>query len=176
MSCKKILTITADDQTGLVQQVADAVAQAGGNWLESSMSHLAGKFAGIALIEIDPQQHEQLTNNLNALKESGLHVFIDSNYSEPEETNERLLEVEVVAHDRTGIVRELTALLSTLNVNVESLHTNRTIAAMSSEPLFEASAVVVLPSSLDEEGLQKHLETLSDDLMVELFDLDEEHD
>ncbi|MCV6605851.1 MAG: hypothetical protein OIF34_11140, partial [Porticoccaceae bacterium] len=95
MSCKKILTITAADQTGLVRQVADAVADAGGNWLESSMSHLAGKFAGIAIIEIEAQQQEQLKSNLDALKESGLHVFIDNDYREQDsDEQERLLEVE----------------------------------------------------------------------------------
>ncbi|UTW45681.1 ACT domain-containing protein [bacterium SCSIO 12696] len=173
MTSKQILTFIANDQTGLVNKMADAVADAGGNWLESSMSHLAGKFAGIALVEIDPDNQEQLESNLAALQNSDLQVSLDSNYNEQPDEQERILEVEVVAHDRPGIVRELTSLLSSLNVNVESLHTNRTVAAMSSEHLFEASAVVVLPSSLDEEGLRQHLETLSDDLMVELFDLDD---
>ncbi|MDM3872633.1 ACT domain-containing protein [Porticoccus sp. W117] len=174
MSKKLILTISASDQTGLLNQVADAVSQAGGNWLESSMSHLAGKFAGIALVEIDPAKQSQLTDSLNALRESGLQILVEQDYDTPADTEQRLLEVEVVAHDRKGIVRELTALLSKLKVNIESLHTNRTVAAMSSEHLFEASAVVGLPVSLDDEDFRKHLETLSDDLMVELFDLDEE--
>ncbi|MGS2722249.1 glycine cleavage system protein R [Porticoccus sp. GXU_MW_L64] len=175
MGKKLILTISASDQTGLLNQVAEAVSQAGGNWLESSMSHLAGKFAGVVLIEIDPAKQSQLTDSLNALRESGLQILVEQNYDTAEEPEQRLLEVEVVAHDRTGIVRELTALLSTLKVNIESMQTNRTTAAMSSEHLFEASAVVGLPASLDDEDFRRHLESLSDDLMVELFDLGEEH-
>ena len=174
MATKLVLTISADDQTGLVEQIANTVANAGGNWLESSMSHLAGKFAGIILVEIEQQAQGKLEQDLTALKECGLHIFIDSRHREPPEDQGRLLELEVVAHDRPGIVQELTALLASLSVNVESLHTNCAIAPMSSDHLFEASAVVVLPQGLDDESLTKHLETLSDDLMVELFDLDEE--
>jgi glycine cleavage system regulatory protein len=39
---------------------------------------------------------------------------------------------------------------------------------MSSEPLFHAEAVLAVPLSLSLEVLQSKLETLADDLMVEL--------
>ena len=176
MVSKQILTITANDQTGLVKQLADCIANAGGNWLESNMSHLAGKFAGIALIEIDPDNLDALTANLNALHKDDLHVTIGDGSAETEEQHGRLLEVEVMAHDRPGIVREITTLFSNMHINVESLHTNRAVAPMSSEHLFEAAAVLILPDSISEEELQKQLETLSDDLMLEIFDLDEEQE
>ncbi len=39
---------------------------------------------------------------------------------------------------------------------------------MSSEVLFHATALLALPADLALEALQAHLETLTDDLMVEL--------
>ena len=171
MSSKLVLTFTADDQTGLVKKVSKAITEAGGNWLESSMSQLAGRFAGIILVGIAEQARGDLEGHLAALRENGLDIHISEGGQDSPREPEQLLVLEIVAHDRPGIVRELSALLASLNVNVESLDTTCTIAAMSSEHLFEASAVVGLPDSLDEEGLEKHLGTLSDDLMVEIHSL-----
>ena len=41
-----VLTLIGPDRPGLVEAVAEVVARHGGNWLESRMAHLAGKFAG----------------------------------------------------------------------------------------------------------------------------------
>ena len=51
-----VLTVMADDRPGIVERIADAVAAAGGNWLESNMSRLGGKFAGILLVDIAEDQ------------------------------------------------------------------------------------------------------------------------
>ena len=41
-----ILTAIGDDRPGLVGELSAAISAHQGNWLESSMSRLAGKFAG----------------------------------------------------------------------------------------------------------------------------------
>ena len=41
-----VLTLLGSDRPGLVELVAGVIAAHGGNWLESRMSHLCGKFAG----------------------------------------------------------------------------------------------------------------------------------
>ena len=53
-------------------------------------------------------------------------------------------------------------------VNVERLTTDVRPAPMSSETLFHAEATLAVPLSLSLETLQERLETLADDLMVEL--------
>ena len=47
------LTIISDDRPGVIEKVATIVASHGGNWLESNMSRLAGKFAGILLVNVE---------------------------------------------------------------------------------------------------------------------------
>jgi glycine cleavage system regulatory protein len=76
--------------------------------------------------------------------------------------------MELVGNDRPGIVREITRLLAEQGVNVERLVTDVRPAPMSSEMLFHAEAILGMPLTLPLEILQKHLETLADDLMVEL--------
>ena len=141
MQTQIVLTINADDQTGLVEKVANAITAAGGNWLESSLSQLAGKFAGIVLVSITSSSVSQLEQSLASLTDCDIHVRIHHDPSDPTEENNELILVKVVANDRKGIVQELTKLLSSLHVNVESLDTSHISAPMSSDPLFEATAL-----------------------------------
>ena len=47
MQTELILTVVGDDRPGMVQDAANCVREVGGNWLESRMTRLAGKFAGV---------------------------------------------------------------------------------------------------------------------------------
>lgn len=76
--------------------------------------------------------------------------------------------LDLVGNDRAGIVRDITRLLAELGVNLESLETEVSPAPMSGELLFHAEALLAVPQSLSLDDLQSKLETLADDLMVEL--------
>jgi len=161
------LTIIADDRPGIVEKVADMVSSHGGNWLESNMSRLAGKFAGILLVDIAENKQADLLAALETLNTQGIRVSGEASKVTETIAGEHL-GLMVVGNDRPGIVGELSSLLAKLHVNVEELSTNCEDAPMSSETLFRATAKVSLPASgLSKEQLQEALEALSDDLMVE---------
>lgn len=167
MSNYLALTIIADDCPGIVEKVADSVAANGGNWLESSMSRLAGKFAGILLVGIPEANQAALLLELNKLAEQGIRVTAEpSGAIEP--STGQLLSLTVVGNDRPGIVGEISTILAQLRINVEDLTTCCESAPMTADPLFKATAHLQLPAELNREGLQDALEALSDDLMVEL--------
>lgn len=162
-----VLTVIAEDQPGLVERVAKCVAEHGGNWLESRMSRMAGQFAGILRVAVPAEAHADLVNALEALQAEGIRVLLARSDDEPERSWQ-LIQLQLVGNDRPGIVRDITRLLASHGVNLESLDTDVVSAPMSGEMLFQAQARLAVPqeSSLDE--LQRHLETLADDLMVEL--------
>jgi predicted amino acid-binding ACT domain protein len=62
------LTVIANDRPGIVERIADVITRAGGNWLESSMSRLAGKFAGILLVDIAEEGQGALLTALDELR------------------------------------------------------------------------------------------------------------
>lgn len=165
-----VLTIIADDRPGIVERIADTVAAAGGNWLESNMSRLAGKFAGILLVDIAEDQQAGLLSALEGLQSLGIRVSGEACAIVQEKAGEPLL-LTVVGNDRPGIVGEISAILARLHVNVEELDTCCQAAPMSSEILFRASAILQLPANLSRDHLQAALEDVSDDLMVELEQL-----
>ncbi|MFY0665300.1 MAG: glycine cleavage system protein R [Natronospirillum sp.] len=161
-----ILSIIADDRPGIVEQVADVISAHQGNWLESSMANLAGKFAGIVRIEVPEAQRDTLCDALNALTSKGVKITIDATEARVSGHKARV-HITVTGSDRPGIVREITALLARQHVNVHELHTQCESAAMSGDQLFVASLKVVLPDGMDEHDLSDTLESISTDLVVD---------
>jgi len=163
------------DRPGLVEEVAAVVASHGGNWLESRMAHLAGKFAGILRVEISLDKADSLLAALTALEGRGLKVVGEPSGGSPSSIEAavaaslgRTLDLELVGLDRPGIVREISQLLANSGANVEELSTDRTSAPMSGEMLFVAKARVRLPNDSDLANLRAALERLANDLMVEI--------
>ena len=165
-----VVTVLAEDRPGIVESVAQTVSAHSGNWMESSMNRLAGKFAGILLVEVATQNSPQLQKALAALTEQGITIGIE-NSTPRHEQHKIALCIDIIANDRPGIVNEIAALLSSNNVNLESLETYCASAPMSAGIMFHAQAHMQLPLALSQSTLMRLLESLSDDLMVEVVDI-----
>ncbi|MBA1273575.1 glycine cleavage system protein R [Stutzerimonas azotifigens] len=162
-----VLTIIAEDQPGLVGRIADCIAGQGGNWLESRMSRMAGQFAGILRVAVPGDDPAPLVDALEGLSGQGIRVLLAPSGSEPQ-SGWQVIQLRLVGNDRPGIVRDISRVLAEQGVNLESLDTDVLPAPMSSELLFHAEARLAVPPQLSLEQLQARLETLADDLMVEL--------
>lgn len=164
-----VVTVVAPDKPGQVERIADCIAGQGGNWLESRLSRLAGQFAGILRVSVPPDNKNALIEALNALAAHGIRVLLaESSVDAEADSRWKPISMELVGNDRPGIVRDITRLLAEQGVNVERLVTDVTPAPMSNEPLFHAHATLGVPVDLALDDLQARLETLADDLMVEL--------
>ena len=131
------------------------------------MSRMAGQFAGILRVAVPPEAHADLSAALQALQALGIRVLLAPSGTEPAPGWQQI-QLELVGNDRPGIVRDITRLLAEHGVNLESLDTDVLPAPMSSELLFHADARLAVPPGLALDQLQQRLETLADDLMVEL--------
>ena len=165
MSVSLVLTVIGDDRPGLVEQLSSAISRHGGNWLESSMSHLSGKFAGIVCVAIDESRLEALQEELTA--QPGLRITAEVSGSAALRPDRRL-SLALVGHDRIGIVREVSQVLARHAVNVEELNTHTASAPMSAEILFHATAELTANASVDTRALIRDLEQISNDLMVDI--------
>ncbi|MBI5921098.1 MAG: glycine cleavage system protein R [Betaproteobacteria bacterium] len=165
MSVYLILTVIGDDRPGLVGELSSAISAHQGNWLESSMSHLAGKFAGIVRVDVATEHAPALQQALANL--SGLKVTAESSVP-ASPTQGRRLKLSLVGHDRIGIVKEVSQVLMRHAVNVEELATHVSTAPMSAETLFHAYAELHVAPGLDAQALTADLERLSDELMVDI--------
>jgi glycine cleavage system regulatory protein len=167
MRTSLVMTVIAEDRPSLVDAISGVIAEHNGNWLESRMSRLGGQFAGIIRVEVPAEKQEQLVESLRALDASGLKVSVHLDAPLARRGDDfRIL--EVVGHDRPGIVHQISRALARNGVNVEELSSEVASAAMSGEPLFKARAKVLLPEGCDPERLQQELEKVAADLIVEL--------
>jgi glycine cleavage system regulatory protein len=162
-----VLTVIAPDQPGLVEKLAQCIAGHGGNWLESRMSRMAGQFAGILKVAVPAEAYGQLVEALQGLSTQGIRVLVAQSGIDPSCTWKPIT-LDLLGNDRPGIVRDITRVLSEQGVNLESLQTDVKPAPMSSEPLFHCQALLAVPLNLELEVLQEKLETLADEMMVEL--------
>ena len=167
MTTYLVLTAIGEDKPGLVESLAEVIADNSGNWLESSMSQLAGKFAGILRVSVNDSEADQLISALDGISDQ-LTLVIEQANSEVEIESPQTVELNLIGNDRPGIIREFSHALASLSVNVEQLSTECISAPMSSDILFKAKANLKVPVGLELELLQREIERLADDLIVEV--------
>ena len=168
MNTSIVLTIMADDQPGIIQIVSSTLHKHGGSWTQSSMSSLAGQFAGILLASVPSENSAACRKELHGLESQGLRVIarICDQASETEASHEYTL--DLVGNDRLGIVHEITVVLANHNVNVKSLETVVEAASMGGGEIFKTKAELLVPKSTDIDALEDDIENLANDLMVDI--------
>ncbi len=166
MQIPLVITLVGPDRTGLVESVARAVAGHGGNWLESRMCRLGGEFAGILRIEIPAAQKPALLESLQKIP--GLNVVVQPDSKPAQAASGRQTGLEIVGHDRPGIVQDIARVLAATGVNVEEFSSTVVSAPMSGETLFKAGARLQLPAGCDLDRLKRDLEKIAADLLVDV--------
>ncbi len=164
-----VMTVIGPDRPGLVETIAGLVAEHGGNWLESRMSRLGGQFAGILRVEVPTQNEGALMAALQQqLSAKQLSVIVHSDRPPEPPRPARLSTLEIVGHDRPGIIRQISHALAKEGVNVEELQSECASAAMTGETLFKACARLSIPEACNTAALRRELEKIAADLIVEI--------
>jgi glycine cleavage system regulatory protein len=132
------------------------------------MANLAGQFAGMVHFEVADAQAGSLEEALRALESRGLRIAIARGKSAPAKESTRIVHLDLVGHDRPGIVHELSESLASRGVSIEELQTQVASAAMAGGSLFKVSARLAVPASLKDADLKRALEALANEMMVEL--------
>jgi glycine cleavage system regulatory protein len=166
MNQSVILTVVGSDRPGLTRAIADAVYAAGGNWLESHLSRLGGKYVGSVLVELPQARFGELEAAARGIDAVGLKVDIIASSVAAQRGGEPLA-IEIVGQDRPGIVREVTTVLAGLDVNIEDFATAIEDSAWSGAPLFRAKARLLIPSNISTDAVREALERISGEIMVD---------
>ncbi|MAT73108.1 MAG: glycine cleavage system protein R [Planctomycetaceae bacterium] len=163
-----VLTVLGPDRPGIVEEIAELVAAHGGNWVESRMAHLAGKFAGILRVEVAAEAAADLTDALAKLNAKGLESIVHADPAAAAAGTGPVVQLDLIGHDQPGIVRQITRVLAAHGVNVEELETECLPAANTGQPLFKAVAQLRLPAGLSRDDLRAALEEVAADLVVDV--------
>ncbi|HUN91389.1 MAG TPA: ACT domain-containing protein [Burkholderiaceae bacterium] len=161
-----VVTVVGRDRPGLVKAISDVAVEHRANWAESRMAQLAGQFAGIVHLQVPAEQVDPLVVALQRLREIGLAV--DLARGGPAPRPGRIALLELVGQDRPGIVREVARALAARGVSIEELDTRFESGSFTGEPLFRATARLHLDAEASADELRASLESLANDLMVDI--------
>ena len=129
MKTSLILTLVGPDRPGLVSAVSACAGAHGANWMESRLTRLAGQFAGVVRLEVDAAAADALERGLSGLVAEGLKLAVvraDAGAA----AQARLARLELVGHDRPGIVRDISAVLARHGLSIDALETACESASM----------------------------------------------
>jgi len=168
LSVSLVLTLIGEDKPGLVELLSQTVTAHEGNWLESRMSRMAGRFAGILRASVPEASAAALVAALESLESHGLRVVVERSEQRDAEDAPRRVPLELVGADRPGIIREISRALANRSINVDELLTECSSAPMSGEILFVARASLRIPRGALLDELHDALEEIADELMIEL--------
>lgn len=162
-----ILTVAGADRPGLVAAIADVVDAHGGNWENSQLAELAGTFAGVIGVSVSPDRVDGLQlalHGLDGLLTVTVHTGSDAASAEPEHH----VSLTVLGNDRPGIVRDVSRVLNTHALSIDSMSTETRDAAMAGGRLFESTVTATVPASTDLEALRADLEQLATEIQVDI--------
>jgi glycine cleavage system regulatory protein len=167
MTASLVVTVIGDDRPGIVNALSDIARRFEANWAGSHMASIAGQFAGLVHFEVADDKVQALIDALRALDRLGLAVAVAKGTKPPPERRRRV-RLELVGHDRPGIVRELSGSLAAIGVSIDELHTQIVDAAMAGGHLFKMKALLAVPAAVADDALRRSLEALANEMMVDV--------
>ncbi|MBM3595453.1 MAG: ACT domain-containing protein [Alphaproteobacteria bacterium] len=157
------------DRPGLTQSLADAIVEAGGNWLESHLARLGGNYVGSVLVDLPTGGLPDLKRAAARMDAEGFHVSVEA-AAEEAAMPDRYLGFELVGADRPGIVREVATALAGLGVSIDLLETATEQEAWTGQTVFRARAEVVVPDTISFDTVRAALEDISGEILVDFDD------
>jgi glycine cleavage system regulatory protein len=167
MSKSLVISLIGNDCPGIVESVAAVVLRHQGEWIESRMANLSGKFAGILSVKLPEQEYEGFCSDLQSTN-VGLQISIEEVDGSQAVVSSTCYKLQLVGQDRPGIVHRITAALSAHGATVDDMETEVCEATMSGETLFKASITLCLAEGRSIDELSEVLEDLANELIVDI--------
>ena len=168
MMTSSVLTVIGPDRPGLVSAVSDKAAEFGANWADSLMANLAGQFAGIVHLQVEAKNADALIAALTSLEQPGMRITAARGSDAAPAAPTRRLKLDLVGHDRPGIIHSISSQLAAHGVSIDKLQTQIASGAMSGEQMFQMNAMLTVPAALADDALRTALEGVANELMVDI--------
>jgi glycine cleavage system transcriptional repressor len=141
-----ILTAVGPDRVGLVEKISQFIARHGCNIEDSKMAVFCGEFAVIVLISGDASKLAAIASDHGEI-EYTTGLTISTKTPAAREATQAFLPYKLTAScmDHPGIVYRISNVLSSMDVNIESMETKTYAAPISGTPIFQLEADIAVP-------------------------------
>jgi glycine cleavage system regulatory protein len=171
LTIRVLISFFCDDRPGVIEEISRLIESHGGNWLDSQLARLGGRFAGILLVQVPDVQQEALAAALAGLGQKGITASLTGGGEAPP-PSAASRRITLLGPDRPGIVHELTRAMHAAGFNVLALATSVESAPMSGEPLFRAEARIELGEGSRLDELEWQLDAMAEAMTLEIDILD----
>ncbi len=146
-----LISVLGDDKPGLLDALSEIIVSHDGDWVESNMSTVEAKFAGILRVNVPAKNSKKLMKELTSSK-LGLQIACEE--TTPVKLSDyKSYNIELIGQNHVGIINRLSHVLTyELEANVEGIKIN-----------------LHLPISIDERLIKDKLELIADEMMVEIY-------
>ncbi len=163
-----VITVLGNDRKGLVDSLSHIIDSHNGSWVQSQMSELGGKFAGIVVATVPDGSVDACVTGLESLNALDIDIAVQVAAQSPTSPAEIGFDVDLVGPDRAGVVHELASALGTVDANILELVSETRDAPMAGGRLFEVQAWVAGPDQLTIDQLMDALTGLGTEFIVEV--------
>ena len=164
-----ILTAVGPDQVGLVEKISEFIARHSSNIEDSKMAVFCGEFALIILISGEGGNLHKIANHYHELEiETGLAIAIKTPTSR--KPAELFLPYTLTAScmDHPGIVYQISGILSSFGINIESMETKTYAAPVSGTPIFRLEAEISVPTKSNINALRERFAAIQKDENIDI--------
>jgi len=171
VTIRVLISFFCDDRPGVIEEISRLIEAHDGNWLDSQLAKLGGRFAGVLLAQVPVARQEALTEALGCLEAQGITASLTGGGEAPV-PSAASRRITLLGPDRPGIVHELTRALHAAGFNVLSMTTSVEGAPMSGELLFRAEARIELGEGSRLDELEWQLDAMAEAMTLEIDILD----
>lgn len=151
-----ILTAVGPDRIGLVEKISEFIARQGCNIEDSKMAVFCGEFALILLITGDGSKLVKVASDYRQIEaETGLTISIKTPAARSAPGPFLPYRLTASCMDHPGIVYQISAILSSLAINIESMETETYAAPVSGTPIFRLDAEIAVPTTTNINSLRQ---------------------
>ena len=163
-----VITASGEDMVGLVEKFSGKITEAKCNIEQSRMAVLGGQFALLMLVSGTWNALSKLEGQLPAVgRDLGLSI-IHKRTKERKHTQPMVpYQVEVVAMDHPGIVKNLANFFARNGINIEQLATDTYPAPHTGTPMFSVVMTVGIPGDVQISRLRGDFLDYCDELNLD---------
>jgi glycine cleavage system transcriptional repressor len=150
-----ILTAVGPDRVGLVEKISEFIARHGCNIEDSKMAVFCGEFAVIALISGEGASLVKIARDYREIEiQTGLTISIKTPATRQATVAFLPYKLTASSMDHPGIVHQISNVLSSMGINIESMETETYAAPVSGAPIFRLEAEIAVPITTNINSLR----------------------
>lgn len=163
-----VVSVLGTDRPGIANDLSTIAAEYECNIIDSRMAVLGGEFAVIMMLSGSWSSIAKFENALTSLEQKmGLHTLVKRTELAANKTSLMPYEIQVVALDTPGIIKEVSTFFSSQQINIENLHTDTYKAPHTAAPMLILNMTVNIPVSLHIADLREQFTLFCEDLNLD---------